>query len=87
MDTIHLYSISNWHLVRYLWPNGTLAGDTYTVWLDPDSPEYADKLSKLRKVNSAIADTVHTFSDYGAVMFTLHCDVDYPKPHWPYQRG
>lgn len=76
MNAIKVYTIANWHLITYLWPNGDYVNNDYIVFLDSDSDEYAAKLTKLRAVNSYLADEVAVWSDSNGVTFTPSFEVD-----------
>ena len=79
MDTIHIYTISNWHMVRYLWPNGTWHSNRYMLFMDTDSSEYMDKLAKLRTISPWLADQVAVYSDGNVCSFTVHCPMQRNK--------
>jgi hypothetical protein len=72
MDTINLYTVTNWHLIRYLWPNGTLIANTYSVYMGDES-ELQSKLDKLRRVSDYLADQVAVYANE-TITFTIHCN-------------
>ena len=75
MDTLHIYTISNWHLIRYLWPSGDMNGNKYIVYMDTDSNEYMVKLAKLRAVSPYLADAVAVWTSVNGIVFTVHCPI------------
>lgn len=75
MDTVHIYTVSNWRLVHWLWPNGDWYNNRYMVYMDTDSSEHMDKLAKLRAVSLWLADQVAVYSASNYIGFTVHCEL------------
>lgn len=87
MSAIHIYTTSNWLLIRHLWPTGEWHNGKYLVYADSDSDEYLRAIAKLRLVSPYLADQVAVWSTTNALVFDIHCARDVAKPHWPIKRG
>ena len=76
MPTIHIYTVSNWHLIKYLFPKGQWVKGKYVVWLDD---AITTKLNKVRSVSPWLADQLAVYCDDECVTFALHCDQERSK--------
>lgn len=64
-----IYTLSNWQLIIYLFPNGTLKGNEYSLFLDSDSVAFKTKLDKLRRVSEYLADVLACYADTNVIVF------------------
>lgn len=61
-----IYTLHNWNIIKYLFPNGTSSGNTYTVYIDSGT-QLTNKLSRLRIVSPYLADLLAVRIDEGVI--------------------